>query len=136
MPAERPAYRQTALDAVDVRELAEFYRRLLGLAYRPGDEPPAEGPDDADWLVLVGEGGVRLAFQQVDELARMTWPSPEVPMQLHLDFTVPDRPSLDAALAATLELGGELVRDGRDDPDEAICVFRDPAGHPFCVFVA
>ncbi|CAG7843873.1 hypothetical protein USB125703_00086 [Pseudoclavibacter triregionum] len=136
MPVERPAYCQTALDAVDVRELAEFYRRLLGLAYRPGDEPPAEGPDEAGWLVLVGEGGVRLAFQQVDELARTTWPSSEVPMQLHLDLTVPDRPSLDAALAATLELGGELIRDGREEPEEAICVFRDPAGHPFCVFVA
>lgn len=135
MPVERPAYCQTALDAVDVRGLAEFYRQLLGLPYRPGDEPPAEGPDDADWLVLVGEGGVRLAFQKVDELTPTTWPSHEVPMQLHLDFTVPDMASLDGARDAALELGAELILDQRDDPEEALYVLRDPAGHPFCVFV-
>jgi hypothetical protein len=43
----------TVLDTTDVRGLAEFYRHLLGLQYRPGDEPAAEGtPDDVDWLVL------------------------------------------------------------------------------------
>jgi hypothetical protein len=31
------------LDCVDARELAEFYRLLLGLRYRPGDEPPPAG---------------------------------------------------------------------------------------------
>lgn len=44
----RPQLLQTVLDCTDVRELAEFYRRLLGLVYRPGDEVPARGPDDAE----------------------------------------------------------------------------------------
>ena len=61
-----------------MRELAEFYRQLLGWQYRPGDEPPAPGePDPAgqDWLVLRdAAGAVRLAFQQVAELPRVTWP--------------------------------------------------------------
>jgi hypothetical protein len=35
-----PVLVHTALDATDVRALAEFYRELLGLQYRPGDEPP------------------------------------------------------------------------------------------------
>lgn len=35
-----PRLRQTVLDCPDPRLLAEFYRRLLGLTYRPGDEPP------------------------------------------------------------------------------------------------
>jgi hypothetical protein len=64
------------IDGTDVRGLAEFYRELLGLRYRPGDEPPAEGmTDDADWLVLVDDQGARkLAFQQVDSLPRSSWP--------------------------------------------------------------
>ena len=35
-----PVLRQVVLDATDVRALAEFYRRLLDLQYRPGDEHP------------------------------------------------------------------------------------------------
>ncbi|MEO5743214.1 MAG: VOC family protein [Terracoccus sp.] len=80
----------TAIAATDARGLAEFYRQLLGLAYRPGDEPPTgEAADDADWFVLVGpDGSRRLAFQQVKRLERPTWPAHDVPMQMHLDLTV------------------------------------------------
>ena len=48
-----PRLLHTVLDTTDCRGLAEFYRELLGLQYRHGDEPPTDGPDDADWLVLV-----------------------------------------------------------------------------------
>jgi hypothetical protein len=41
-----PALRQVVLDGTDIRALAEFYRRLLGLRYRLGDEPPAPGQPD------------------------------------------------------------------------------------------
>ena len=41
-----PVLRQVVLDTTDVRTLAEFYRQLLGFAYRPGDEPPPAGEDD------------------------------------------------------------------------------------------
>ena len=72
-----PQLLHTVLDAVDVRREAEFWRELLGLVYRPGDEVP-DGPgtvDDLDWLVLTDAGGRRvLAFQQVAEQARTTWP--------------------------------------------------------------
>jgi Glyoxalase-like domain len=52
--AEYPRLLHTVVDATNARQLAEFYRELLGLRYRPGDEPPADGTsDDADWLVLV-----------------------------------------------------------------------------------
>jgi len=41
-----PVLRQVVLDTTDVRALAEFYRRLLDLQYRPGDEHPgADAPD-------------------------------------------------------------------------------------------
>ncbi|MGH3495543.1 MAG: VOC family protein [Sciscionella sp.] len=35
-----PNLRQTVLDTTDAHALAEFYRQLLGLRYRRGDEPP------------------------------------------------------------------------------------------------
>lgn len=131
-----PQLLHTVLDAVDVRREAEFWRELLGLSYRPGDEVP-EGDDDLDWLVLTdADGGRVLAFQQVAEQARTTWPSQEVPMQLHLDLTVATRDELDEQHARALALGATGLLDRTDDEDEPLYVFADPEGHPFCIFVA
>ncbi|WP_433495578.1 VOC family protein [Micromonospora sp. CA-248089] len=131
---------QVVLDCTDARALAEFYRVLLGLVYRSGDEPPAAGEPDEhgrDWLVLrTAEGVPQLAFQQVDRLPEATWPEGEVPQQLHLDLTVPSVAELDRQHERVLALGGRLLRDRSDDPDEPLRVYADPAGHPFCVFVA
>ena len=136
--AEYPQLQNTVLDTTNVRELAEFYRELLGLRYRPGDEPPADGTaDDPDWLVLMDAGGVRkLAFQYADSVTRTTWPSPEVPMQLHLDFTVPSVAELERQRERAEALGAELIFDRTDDPEEPLYTFADLAGHPFCIFVA
>jgi catechol 2,3-dioxygenase-like lactoylglutathione lyase family enzyme len=135
---EYPQLMHTVLDTTSPRELAEFYRELLGLRYRPGDEPPLDGePDDADWLVLVDSDAVRkLAFQQVDHLPRATWPEHDVPMQLHVDFTVSNRAELDRQRERAEALGAALVLDRTDDPDEPLYVFADLSGHPFCIFVA
>lgn len=135
--SEHPRLLQTALDTTDVRGLAEFYRQLLGLRYRDGDAAPTDGSsDDADWLVLLDDDGTRrLAFQQTEQLARSTWPDPTVPQQLHLDFLVPDRAALERHRARAIALGAELRLDRSDDPEEALYVFADPAGHPFCIFV-
>jgi hypothetical protein len=133
---DHPQILQTVLDATDVRSLAEFYRQFLELVYRPGDEPPAAGlPDDADWLVLTDSAGNRaLAFQQVDELPRSTWPRPGVPQQLHLDMTVPDRAALDRQRDRALALGAELRLDRSADTREPLYALADPAGHTFCIF--
>lgn len=81
--AARARLRQVVVDSTDARASAEFWRRLLGLAYRPGDEPPPHGEADEagrDWLVLREPGGSPvLAVQQVSELRRSTWPSGSVP---------------------------------------------------------
>ena len=134
---DHPQLLQTVLDATDIRSLAEFYRQFLGLVYRPGDEPPVGGvPDDADWLVLMDPvGNRRLAFQQVDELPRNTWPRPGVPQQLHLDMMVPDRAALERQRDQALALGAELRFDRSEDPDEPLYALADPAGHTFCIFV-
>jgi Glyoxalase-like domain len=139
--AERfPRLVQVVLDGTDVRALAEFYRRLLGYTYRPGDEPPAAGepdPQGEDWLVLRGpDGGVQVAFQQVASLPEATWPEGPVPQQLHLDLTVPTTADLDVQHERALALGARLLEDHADDPQEPIRVYADPAGHPFCIFVA
>lgn len=136
-PPVYPRLVQTVLDARDIRTLAEFYRAFLGLAYRPGDAPPFRGTDDADWLVLTHPGGGHaLAFQADDHQVPPTWPKHGVPQQLHLDLTVPDRASLDAARDRAIALGARVLFDRSADPDEPLYVFADPAGHPFCVFTS
>jgi catechol 2,3-dioxygenase-like lactoylglutathione lyase family enzyme len=136
--SEYPRLLHTAIDSTDARALAEFYREFLGLRYRRGDAPPAGGgSDDAGWLVLVDANGDRkLAFQQVDRLEQTTWPTHDVPMQMHLDFTVPGRTDLERHRERAEALGARLLLDRTDDPDEPLYVLADPAGHPFCILVA
>ncbi len=130
----------TVLDAPDVRALAEFYRDLLGWAYRPGDEPPAPGepdPQGDDWLVLRAPGGAgQIAFQKVEGLTPSTWPDQTVPQQLHIDFAVATEEELRAEHDHALRLGARVLLDRTDDPDEPLWVFADLAGHPFCIFVS
>jgi catechol 2,3-dioxygenase-like lactoylglutathione lyase family enzyme len=133
-----PQILHVVLDTTDVRTLAEFYRQLLGLQYRDGDEPPADGSEDlpeTDWLVLRDDDdNNRLAFQQVDRLPTPTWPDNDRPQQLHLDLTVPTAADLDVQHDRALSLGARLLYDRSDDPEEPLRVYADPAGHPFCIF--
>jgi catechol 2,3-dioxygenase-like lactoylglutathione lyase family enzyme len=134
--AKYPELLQTVIDATDVRAAAEFYRELLGLRYRPGDEPAVDAADDVDWLVLRDtDGANRLAFQLVDHLEPTTWPAPDVPMQMHLDCTVASIEELHRQRERAESLGARLLSDRSDDPDEPLFVLADPAGHPFCIFV-
>jgi catechol-2,3-dioxygenase len=129
VPERFPRLRQVVLDTTDARALAEFYRRLLGFSYRPGDEQ--------DWVVLRDSDGVpRLAFQEVETLPPPTWPAGPRPQMLHLDLTVETRPELDEQHERAVALGARLLADHADDPEEPLRVYADPAGHPFCVFVA
>ncbi|WP_179802525.1 VOC family protein [Micromonospora purpureochromogenes] len=134
-----PRLCSVVLDCTDARSLAEFYRSLLGLVYRPGDEPPQAGQADErgrDWLVLRNpDGGPQLAFQQVDQLPETTWPENRVPQQLHLDLTVASVEELQVQHERVMRLGGRLLYDRSDDPDEPLRVYADLAGHPFCIFV-
>ena len=149
MTATYPALVSTVLDCPRPRELAEFYRELLGYTYRPGDEPPAPGqPDErgGDWLVLRPDGdsggtGRNLAFQANAEYVPPVWtPGPDRPgdqqMMLHLDMCVRDVESLEAQRTRALGLGASELLDRSDDEEEPLYVFADPAGHPFCIFVS
>ena len=132
-----PRLLHTVLDARDVRREAEFWRELLGLVYRPGDEAPTHGADDADWLVLTRPDGRRcLAIQGVEQLPDSRWPEPGHPSISHLDTTVATRAALDRVHERVLALGGELRLDRTDDPQEPLRAYASPEGHVFCVFVA
>lgn len=129
-----PQLLHTVLDTDDVRGTANFWRDLLDLRFRPGDEEVTEGED---WLVLTDhDGNRRLAFQHTDDLRHSTWPEPGVPMQLHLDLTVSSVAELDEQHDRVLALGGELRQDRSHTPEEPLRAYADPAGHVFCIFVA
>ncbi|MBD7980085.1 VOC family protein [Oerskovia merdavium] len=119
---------EVSLDCPVPRDLAEFYRRLLGWEYVPGHE--TSDPDGDEWLAIVPPGpGPRLAFQRSDA---------EVPpwrtgARVHFDVAVPD---LDAGHALAVAAGarpltGTPAEEGHaDDPFR---VYADPVGHPFCL---
>lgn len=131
--ADAPHLLHTVLDARDVRAEADFWRDLLHLVPRPGDE----ATDEPDWLVLTHPDGQRcLAIQQVERLTPSRWPEPGHPSVSHLDTTVAARADLDVVHDRVLALGGELRLDRTDDPDEPLRAYASPAGHVFCVFVA
>jgi hypothetical protein len=135
-----PVLRQVVLDTTDARGLAEFYRELLGYAYQAGDEPPPAGEVDkkgTEWLVIHDRSGSpRIAFEQVAVLPSATWPEGPVPQQLHIDLQVPTLEDLELHHRRALALGATELEDRTASVEEPLWVFADPAGHPFCIFVA
>lgn len=132
-----PILLHTALDARDCRALGEFYRQLLGLHYRDGDQLPSDGsPDEADWLVLLDDHGNRaLTIQEKKDTRPPTWPSEEVPLQMHMDFRVLSVEELERHCDRAQALGARVLYDRSNDEGEPLYVLADPAGHPFCLLV-
>ncbi|SEO75045.1 VOC family protein [Trujillonella endophytica] len=122
-----PTVRLTAavLGTPDPRGLARFCQRLLGWPIR----------DDTDeWATLRPEGSAGLSFQLERDHVPPVWPQEPgaQQMQLHLDFEVDD---LTAACEHAESIGARRL-GGHSDADEAVAVYADPAGHPFCLFVS
>jgi catechol 2,3-dioxygenase-like lactoylglutathione lyase family enzyme len=112
------------LDAPDARELADFYRRLLGWEINV---------DEGDWVLLRRpDGGTSLSFQTEPHYVRPVWPGAEGEqlMMLHLDIEVDD---LDEAGAHAVALGAVQASF---QPQDDVRVYLDPAGHPFCLWIA
>ena len=51
-------------------------------------------------------------------------------------MTVPSIEELDAQHERVLALGGRMLYDRSDDPEERLRVYADLDGHPFCIIVA
>jgi predicted enzyme related to lactoylglutathione lyase len=107
------------IDCPDPGALATFYGAMLDwkVEVSPG------------WAEIRAEYGQCISFQQVEAYTPPSWPSQQVPQQMHLDVIVED---LDAAEAAVLDLG---ATKHEHQPGTSFRVFLDPAGHPFCLCV-
>jgi catechol-2,3-dioxygenase len=111
--------RSVVLDCRDPLQLATFYAGLLGGS--------VEKEDDT-WVVLTEPTGRRLAFQLAPEHEPPRFPDPRGSQQFHLDIHVDD---IDSAERDVLALGATRVTDARED--SLFRVYRDPAGHTFCL---
>lgn len=114
----------TNLDAPDAHTLADFYRRLLGW------EVEQDQPDDV--ILKPPDGGAGLSFQTERAYVRPVWPAGpgDQQMMMHLEIQADD---LDAAVAHAVASGATLAEY---QPQGHVRVCLDPAGHPFCLWVA
>lgn len=111
------------LEAPDARALATFYRDLLGWQFRT---------DESGWVTVAPQaGGAYLAFSSSPEYVPPTWPARpgEQQMMLHLDLEVA---ALGPAVSEAVTLG---ATECEFQPQDGVRVMRDPAGHPFCLWV-
>ena len=112
------------LGAPDPHALARFYQQLLGWPI---------GSDEPDWVTLrPTDGRAGLSFQLEEEHVRPVWPAGpgDQQMQVHLDIEVDDL----AAAGAHAVAAGAVLADFQ--PQDDVRVYLDPAGHPFCLWVA
>jgi catechol 2,3-dioxygenase-like lactoylglutathione lyase family enzyme len=109
--------RSVVVDTKDPQALAEFYAGLLG-----GDVEA----EDEDFIVLTEPSGLRMAFQLSPEHEPPRFPDPSGSQQFHLDIRVDD---VDDAQRRVLALGATEVGVQGED----FRVYRDPAGHTFCL---
>jgi catechol-2,3-dioxygenase len=107
------------IDCRDAAPMAAFYGAVCG-----GEIIRSDG--DAAWLKV---GGTTVIFREVAEYRPPTWPSADVPMQVHLDFFVDD---LDQA-ETLLRQHGATTAAYQPHRDNGLIVMLDPAGHPFCI---
>jgi len=120
---ERRGWLGVVLGAPSARELAYFYRDLLGWEL---------ATDEPDWCTIgMPDAPVNLGFQTEKNHVRPVWPGgPGDPqMQLHLDLQVTD---LEGAAQDAVALGATLPEF---QPQDDVRVLLDPAGHPFCLYL-
>ncbi|MFI1016743.1 VOC family protein [Streptomyces sp. NPDC020965] len=111
------------VDCRDAPALADFYRRLLGWEVR-ASEP--------NWVHLRSpDGTLGLSLQGEPDYEPPVWPEAPGRQQkmLHLDIQVDD---LAAATRHAIGLGAV---EAAVQPQDDVRVLKDPAGHPFCLFL-
>ncbi len=127
----KPKLDLVILDCPDAFALGRFYAEVLGWGVEEGSNddfttllPPGGGvsPENPD-------GRATLAFQRIDDWVEPTWPGGRHPQQIHLDLSVPDIAAAEPAVIAA----GAQVQEHQPSTDGGFRVYRDPAGHPFCL---
>lgn len=107
------------LDTRDPKGLADFYAQLIGARVVTEED---------DWVSIMDDDGRKLSFQTSPEHQPPRFPDPAGSQQSHIDVRVTD---VDDAERKVLELGATRVTDAVEP--NTFRVFRDPAGHPFCL---
>ncbi len=110
-------YPSLVIDCPDPVALATFYGALL-------DWPVTTWEDGAQ---IRADYGDSIGFQKVVDFTPPAWPGQDRPQQMHVDVSVDD---LETAEAAVLRLG---ATKHEHQPGTTFRVFLDPAGHPFCL---
>ncbi|MHA6761944.1 VOC family protein [Streptacidiphilus sp. PAMC 29251] len=108
------------IDCQDPARMASFYQAASGGEITRTDE-------DSAWVAMAGTTWI---FRQVEGYQPPTWPSSEVPLQMHLDFYVDD---LDTAEKQLQAHGATTPEHQPNDRALGLIVMLDPAGHPFCI---
>jgi catechol 2,3-dioxygenase-like lactoylglutathione lyase family enzyme len=117
-----PAIVSLAAVVVDCRQaapLAAFYQAAFG------GEVVRSGEGSA-WLRA---GALTVIFREVDGYQPPTWPSSDVPMQVHLDLWVDDLEQAEQQLHRL----GAVTADPQPPGPGGLVVMRDPASHLFCI---
>jgi hypothetical protein len=107
-----------SLDCADPAPLAAFWAGLLG----------GEIAFESEDFVAVKLDGLWLSVVKIDNYKPPTWPSDEVPKQIHLDLSVDD-----LALSESEAVALGAVKASTQPMPERWTVMIDPAGHPFCL---
>ncbi len=107
------------VDCKDAGPMAAFYQAACG-----GEVVRSDA--DSAWLKV---GGITVIFREVEGYQAPTWPSSDVPIQIHLDFFADD---LDGA-EALLHQHGATTPEYQPHRESGLVVMLDPAGHPFCI---
>jgi predicted enzyme related to lactoylglutathione lyase len=111
--------RSVVLDTRKPADLAQFYGAVLGGTVSDEDET---------WSVVTDPQGRRFACQLSPEHEPPQFPDPRGSQQFHLDIEVDD---IDAAEREVLALGATRVTEAVGE--DRFRVYRDPAGHTFCL---
>ena len=116
-------FQVVVFDAADLAAESGFWAGVLGGTVDPED----------DWHMVMVDGRPRVGVQLAPDHVPPDWPD-GAPQQIHLDLWVDD---IRAAHDDVMALGARLLQAADDlDTTEGFQVYADPAGHPFCLFVA
>jgi predicted enzyme related to lactoylglutathione lyase len=117
------------IDCADADALAAFYAEVLGW--------PITATDGNGWVQLRDPaGGVGLNIQAEQWYTPPTWPErPDAhPKMLHFEVLVED---MERAVDRVVAAGGSEAAWQPPTRDQSrLRVMLDPAGHPFCLYVA
>ncbi len=107
------------VDCRDPAPVAAFYEAACA-----GEITREDG--DSVWVEI---GGVTVIFRAVEGHRPPTWPAADVPLQIHVDYSVDDLADAEAELTRL----GASTAGYQPHRADGLVVMLDPAGHPFCI---